>query len=359
MDQRQEDALGQSVSLAATNQYGVIKNERLASYVVLVGQTVASRTQRADQNWVFGVLDTDKVNAFSGPNGYVWITRGAIEQMQDESELAGVLAHEVGHVVKQHGLNMAKTAAVREGLMETADSFSNVGKFSQLSDTVSTGIMDTGFSQPQEYEADEVGVKYVIAAGYNPNGYLNFLKLHRCRAEIGRRWIHHAPRHGRPHQESRRGDFIIGSQRRGDVEGSLRPVHQQDRGWIDRPGSVSCGSMPRVLFLCTANYYRSRFAELLFNQLASQIAPEWSAFSRALAIEENWCNDGPISQHTRNACRLRSIDLPEPICEPAGVTDADFEAADRVIAVKEAEHRRYVEQRHPKRIGVRRVLARA
>ena len=108
--------------------------------------------------------------------------------------------------------------------------------------------------------------------------------------------------------------------------------------------------MPRVLFLCTANYYRSRFAELMFNHLAPQIAPDWSAFSRALAIEENWCNTGPISQHTRDACRLRAIELPDSIREPAGVTDSDFASANRVIAVKEAEHRRYVQQRHPHRI---------
>jgi protein-tyrosine phosphatase len=108
--------------------------------------------------------------------------------------------------------------------------------------------------------------------------------------------------------------------------------------------------MSRVLFLCTANYYRSRFAELLFNQLAPRIAPGWSAFSRALAIEENWCNKGPISQHTRNACRLREINLPDPIREPIGVTDSDFDSADRVIAVKEAEHRRYVQQRHSTRL---------
>ena len=109
--------------------------------------------------------------------------------------------------------------------------------------------------------------------------------------------------------------------------------------------------MPRVLFLCTANYYRSRFAEVMFNHLAPQLAPEWRAFSRALAIEENWCNQGPISRHTREACRLRSIELPDPISAPAGVADGDFASADRVIAVKEAEHRRYVEERHPQRLS--------
>jgi protein-tyrosine phosphatase len=105
--------------------------------------------------------------------------------------------------------------------------------------------------------------------------------------------------------------------------------------------------MPRVLFLCTANYYRSRFAEILFNALAPGLAPGWSAFSRALAIEENWCNKGPISMHTRNACRERAIAIPEPIRAPQGVTNADFAAAARAIAVKEAEHRQYVVERHP------------
>jgi low molecular weight protein-tyrosine phosphatase len=108
--------------------------------------------------------------------------------------------------------------------------------------------------------------------------------------------------------------------------------------------------MPQVLFLCTANYYRSRFAELLFNALAPQLAPDWSAFSRALAIEENWCNKGPISMHTRNACRQRAIAIAEPIREPCGVTDSDFAAAARIIAVKEAEHRPYVVERHPHRL---------
>src|SRR5580692_11663250 len=176
LDSRQERAIGESVSLAATNRYGVTKNERLASYVVLVGQTLASRTSRADQPWVFGVLDTDKVNAFSGPGGYVWVTRGAIEQMQDESELAGVLAHEIGHVVKKHGLAMAQSAAYGDAFNTAVGSVGSAAKSSELSDTVTTGILDKGYAQPQEYEADEAGVKYVIAAGYDPNGFLHFLQ---------------------------------------------------------------------------------------------------------------------------------------------------------------------------------------
>lgn len=177
LNEHQERAIGESVSLAATNQYGVTSNEQLAQYVVLVGQTVASRTSRADQPWVFGVLDTDKVNAFSGPGGYVWVTRGAIAMMQDESELAGVLGHEIGHVVKHHGLDAAKKAGMLDAFATAAQSSSKqAAAFGDLSDKVVDIIMNEGFSQPQEFEADAESVKYIAAAGYDPNGFLHFLQ---------------------------------------------------------------------------------------------------------------------------------------------------------------------------------------
>lgn len=103
----------------------------------------------------------------------------------------------------------------------------------------------------------------------------------------------------------------------------------------------------RVLFLCTGNYYRSRFAELLFNHVAAHSAPGWSAFSRALAIELGGRNEGAISVHTRNACGQRGIALAEPVPFPRIAAEEDFAAADRVIALKEAEHRTYVSRRFP------------
>jgi protein-tyrosine phosphatase len=101
----------------------------------------------------------------------------------------------------------------------------------------------------------------------------------------------------------------------------------------------------RLLFLCTGNYYRSRFAELLFNSIAARSGLNWSAFSRALAIEKGGCNIGPISAHTRAACAARQIAIPEPTPFPRGVSVEDFIAADRIIALKEAEHRAYMNER--------------
>jgi len=103
----------------------------------------------------------------------------------------------------------------------------------------------------------------------------------------------------------------------------------------------------RVLFLCTGNYYRSRFAEILFNDLARRHRIDASAFSRALAIEKGSCNFGPISLHARAACAERKLLIPEPVAFPCGATREDFAAATRIIALKEAEHRRYVLAKFP------------
>jgi predicted Zn-dependent protease len=185
MDARNERAIGESVSLALTNQYGVVSDPKLTQYVVLVGQTIASRTGRADQPWVFGVLDTDTVNAYSGPGGYVWITRGAIFQMQDESELAGVLAHECGHVVKHHGLDAAKQAGFADAFVTAASSPSAPAQFNGATDKLVDVLVKQGFTQPQEFEADALSAKFTAAAGYDPDGFLHFLQRIRQKQKEG------------------------------------------------------------------------------------------------------------------------------------------------------------------------------
>lgn len=186
MDARNERAIGESVSLALTNQYGVIHNPRLARYVVLVGQTIISRTSRADQPWVFGVLDTDTVNAYSGPGGYVWITRGAVMKMQDESELAGVLAHECGHVIRQHGLDAAKRAGYADAFMTVASSTSATAQFNGATDKLVDVLVNKGFDKQQEFEADLASSRFTAMAGYDPNGLVRFLRRMRDEQKSGK-----------------------------------------------------------------------------------------------------------------------------------------------------------------------------
>ena len=181
-----ENALGQSVSLSLTNQYGVTKNDQLAKYVMFVGMAVAQRTPRPQAPWVFGVLDTDVVNAWSGPGGYVWVTRGAIQQMQDESELAGILAHEIGHVVAQHGLKAAQEASTGDVVTSFAKSFNN-STLAQVDQFLDKGVdaVLKGHNREQENEADKLGVQYTAKAGYDPNGLLRFLQRIRQQQKSG------------------------------------------------------------------------------------------------------------------------------------------------------------------------------
>lgn len=178
LGEKDEDAIGQSVAVVLTNRYRLVNNSRLARYVMLVGLTVANQSPMPGGRWVFGVLDTPEVNAYSGPNGYVFVTRGAIEHMQDEAELAGVLAHEVAHVCHHDGLHMVQDAERRGALTEAmqAAGDSRVAQFSTLVDTGADMITKQGYDQPQELAADHDGVQYMAAAGYDPASYLRFLR---------------------------------------------------------------------------------------------------------------------------------------------------------------------------------------
>jgi protein-tyrosine phosphatase len=102
-----------------------------------------------------------------------------------------------------------------------------------------------------------------------------------------------------------------------------------------------------VLFLCTGNYYRSRFAEILFNHLARERKLNWRAESRGLNLKIGTHNVGPLSVHTMKACATRGLAVPVPLRMPLAACEDDFTSARLVIAVKEAEHRTYLSRLFP------------
>lgn len=103
--------------------------------------------------------------------------------------------------------------------------------------------------------------------------------------------------------------------------------------------------MPTVLFLCSGNYYRSRFAEAMFNSLAAAEGHAWRAESRGFRLHPG--NKGPISVHALEGLRARSIHLAEPLRDPLVATENDFQHAALVVALKEAEHRSMAQSRFP------------
>ncbi|HEX4797234.1 MAG TPA: M48 family metallopeptidase [Humisphaera sp.] len=170
-----EDELGKAVAILVTNKYAPSDNKKLIQYVNLVGYTLVSASKKPDGHYVFGVLDTDDIGAYSGPNGYVMITRGALHSMRDEAELAGVLAHELTHVLDQHGLAAARNAAQKAGYMDATKAVLGSSNATKFIDSGVDAVVRNGYDKPQEDDADAGAVQLLIAAGYDPHSYASYL----------------------------------------------------------------------------------------------------------------------------------------------------------------------------------------
>jgi predicted Zn-dependent protease len=162
-----EITLGKDVAANLLGASPLVNDPALQAYVNKVGMWIALHTSRPNLPWRFGVLDTSSVNAFATPGGYVFITRGMLVRMRDESELAGVLAHEISHVVEKHALN-----TMRKGkLVDLAsDALSrNKPEYAKLV-SAGTEIYTRGLDKEDEFAADRMGVVLAARAGYDPYG---------------------------------------------------------------------------------------------------------------------------------------------------------------------------------------------
>jgi len=165
--EKDEIALGKDVAANLLGAAPLVNDPALQAYVNKVGKWIALHTSRPELPWHFGVLDTGSVNAFATPGGYVFITRGMLLNMRDESELAGVLAHEISHVTAKHTLNtMRKDALV--GMASDALS-RNKPEYAKLV-SAGTEIFVRGLDKEDEFAADRMGVVLAARAGYDPYG---------------------------------------------------------------------------------------------------------------------------------------------------------------------------------------------
>ena len=145
----------------------------------------------SDRPEIFGgyhflILDSEEINAFACPGGFVFITRGLLSTCRDEEALACILAHEVGHVCAKHGLKAIKKSRLMNAfdvlLTETSKHYDQK-QLAQLTDAFDGALGDIvdqlvvkGYSRQQEYEADRLGLQYATAAGYAPSGLVSSLE---------------------------------------------------------------------------------------------------------------------------------------------------------------------------------------
>ncbi|MGD2171958.1 MAG: M48 family metalloprotease [Gammaproteobacteria bacterium] len=156
----------------------LVEDERLQRYVNDVGYWVASRSARPDLPWTFGVIDSQGINAFAAPGGYVVITLGLYNLLENEAQLAGVLAHEISHVVRKHHLKALNKVLKREFWTGLAVAATDDGDNRRTLETlVNSGVQlyARGLDRDYEYEADLRGVVLAARAGYDPFALLDVL----------------------------------------------------------------------------------------------------------------------------------------------------------------------------------------
>lgn len=167
----EEIQIGREITGNLLGASPLVKDDALQRYVNQVGRWVANQSERPDLPWHFGVIESEDLNAFAAPGGYVIITKGLYRRMQNESQLAGVLGHEVAHVVKKHHLKvLQKQQLLNIGAGLLGEKY---GKDNQTVEKVigsGAEIMARGLDKDAEYEADRMGMVLAIRAGYEPYG---------------------------------------------------------------------------------------------------------------------------------------------------------------------------------------------
>ena len=173
IDEKEEIEIGRDMAARLLGAAPLAADEALQRYVNNVGRWLASQTERPGLPWRFGVLEAPQVNAFATPGGHIFVTRGLVAQMRNEAELAGVLAHEISHVLKKHHLKAIQKTAQLE-LANTAVSTlsrgdSNAQKREKLL-SAGTELFARGLDKDDELEADRLGVVIAARAGYDAYG---------------------------------------------------------------------------------------------------------------------------------------------------------------------------------------------
>jgi len=164
----EEIAVGRQIAGNLLGASHLVKDAALQKYVNLVGRWVALQSERPDLDWHFGVIESDDINAFAAPGGYIFVTKGLYRLLDNEAQLAGVLAHEVAHVVKKHHykvIQQAKVVDIGSKLLSE-----KAGKDNQLiQKLIGSGaeIVARGLDKNAEYEADRMGVVLAARAGYD------------------------------------------------------------------------------------------------------------------------------------------------------------------------------------------------
>jgi beta-barrel assembly-enhancing protease len=220
-----EVELGRKTATDINKQLPVVTDPAISGYIQSLGESIAKTTSRADLDWHFYVVNSEEVNAFSLPGGYVYVNRGLIESTDRLDELTGTLGHEIGHVIERHSVKDMQSEQKTNAGIKVVCTLTNICQNSLTQAAVQIGgsALFARHSRLDELQADSEGVVNVVRAGYDPEGipdlFQVLLKERQRRPTLVEGWFASHPleesRISRAHQlisviePSATGDFIV------------------------------------------------------------------------------------------------------------------------------------------------------
>jgi predicted Zn-dependent protease len=167
-----ETAMGSETAMEISEKLPVVQDPWIAAYINELGDTIASHTSRSDLEWRFFVVNLDQINAFALPGGFVYVNRGLIEATSRVDELAGVLGHEIGHVVQRHSVQQLQNRQKIGVVAELTCALTTICEsgLGQAAIELGGSAIISRYSRSDEIEADSEAVENVLRVGIDPEG---------------------------------------------------------------------------------------------------------------------------------------------------------------------------------------------
>ncbi len=189
-----EEAIGRNGDRQIIKMFGLYNDEKVQEYVRDVANRVLGNVNDREFMYQFKVVDTEMVNAFALPGGYIYVTRGLLAVLNSEAALAGVIGHEIGHVIGHHSVRMMKQnigqlLLALGGLAASDEIRKNAGAWLTVTTSLSQQII-AGYGREMEMESDQVGMMLAHETGYDPDGIVSFLQSMRMLERLGAHGYH-------------------------------------------------------------------------------------------------------------------------------------------------------------------------
>ncbi|MEX2962632.1 M48 family metalloprotease [Microbulbifer sp. TYP-18] len=270
MSEEKEISVGREMHQKLIDSTPIYRDPVLTAYVDHVGQKVAAASDRPELKYHFTIIDSQDINAFALPGGYVYINRGLLTYLHSEAEMAAVLAHEVGHITARHAVRQrtaATGASVASVLSVLVTGSGVVGDVANLWSTAAV----KGYGREMELEADRFGAQYMYNAGYDPQAMINVIGLLKDQETFARR---RARIEGK---EPKTYHGVFSSHPRNDIR--LQEVVQ------------AAGQLPEDKKVVKMEYYREKTDGLVYGKNARQSDKNRFSHKRlgfSLLFPDNW-----------------------------------------------------------------------